>query len=100
MEIVLILVQIEIEIKTINEKAQALVHFSYIATDNKMILVDIQGSRYHLYDPEIATKDLYGEDDEEAEIYFCCGNLSSLAIDTFMKNHVCNKYCEMLDLKH
>ena len=90
----------EIEIKTINEKAQALVHFSYIATDNKMILVDIQGSGYHLYDPEIATKDLYDEDDEEAEIYFCCGNLSSMAIDTFMKNHVCNKYCEMLDLKH
>lgn len=89
----------EIEIKTIQEKAQALVHFSYITTDNKMLLVDIQGSRYHLYDPEIATKDLYDAEDEEAEIYFCCGNLASVAIDTFMKNHVCNKYCEMLDLK-
>ena len=38
-------------------------------------------------------------EDEEAEIYFCCGNLAHVAIDTFMKNHVCNKYCEMLDLK-
>jgi hypothetical protein len=45
------------------------------------------------YNPEIATRDLYDAEDEEAEIYFCCGNLTHVAIDMFMENHVCNMYC-------
>ena len=43
-------------IKTIFEKAQALVHFSYVCSGEVMMLLDIQGSDYNLYDPEIATK--------------------------------------------
>ena len=48
--------------KTIHEKAQSLVHFSYVATDQKMMLLDVQGSDYKLYDPEIATNELLHEE--------------------------------------
>ena len=36
-------------------KAQCLVHYSYVFTKRKMMLVDLQGSMFQLYDPEIAT---------------------------------------------
>ena len=38
--------------KEIYAKAQCLVHYSYSAMQQKMILTDIQGSKYSLYDPE------------------------------------------------
>ena len=39
------------------------------------MLTDIQGTRYNLDDPEIATEeDLL--DVDANEVYFCCGNLS------------------------
>ena len=84
-------------IKTIFEKAQALVHFSYVCSGEVMMLLDIQGSDYNLYDPEIATKEQF---DEENEWYFCSGNLSSFAIDNFILQHKCNRYCDMLKLKN
>ena len=57
------------------------------------MLLDIQGSEYSLYDPEIATQEHCDEDDE---YYFYCGNLSSLSIDNFLKQHKCNKFCRMM----
>lgn len=77
-------------------KAQTLVHYSYCASNNKMMVLDIQGSMYRLYDPEISTELLHVEDTNE--VYFCCGNLSSLGIRGFLENHVCNKYCRMMAL--
>ena len=59
------------------------------------MLLNIQGSGYHLYDPEIVTNDLL---DNKGEIYFCSGNLSCNAIETFEKQHQCNPFCEMLNL--
>ena len=56
------------------------------------MLLDNQGSGYSLYDPEIATADLT----DEGEVFFCCGNLSSISIDTFRKDHICNKYRDMV----
>lgn len=76
-------------------KAECLVHYTYDLTDHKLMLLDIQGSGYQLYDPEIATSDLC---DSTSEIYFCCGNLSTIAMEEFSKQHECNKYCQMLDL--
>jgi hypothetical protein len=52
---------------------------------------------YRLYDPEISTESLHA-DSETNEVYFCCGNLSSLEIRGFLENHTCNKYCRMMDL--
>ena len=54
-----------------------MVHYSYEIAKTKFMLLDIQGSMYNLYNPEIAASELF---DGEAEIYFCSGNLSKLAI--------------------
>ena len=60
------------------------------------MLLDIKGSMHNLYDPEIATSELF---DGEGEIYFCLGNLSEHAVSNFVKEHVCSGYCEMLALE-
>ena len=64
-------------------------------SDNKLILLDIQGSGVNLYDPEVASLELR----DDGEILFCVGNLSKMAIDTFIAFHACNKYCELLELQ-
>ena len=43
------------DIKTIFEKAECLVHFSYVESSKKLMLLGLQGAKYDLYDPEIAT---------------------------------------------
>ena len=58
------------------------------------MLLDIQGSKFDLYDPEIATADIM--DDEESEIYFCCGNCTFVGIEEFLQGHKCNEYCNMM----
>lgn len=79
------------------EKAECFAHYTYVESGKKLVVLDIQGTGCKLYDPEIATEQLFDEHDNS--IYFCSGNLSQTAIDTFMTEHVCNKYCDMLDLK-
>ena len=83
------------ELKELRLKAECLVHYTFESTNQKLMLLDIQGSGYQLYDPEIATAELC---DNTSEIYFCCRNLSTIAMGEFSKKQVCNKYCEMLDL--
>lgn len=80
----------------IYEKAQCLCHFSYVYTDKKMMLLDLQGAMYNLYDPEISTTSLCSE--EQSEIYFCAGNLSSQGIERFLFEHICNKFCKLMGL--
>ncbi len=86
----------DLELQELSEKAQCLVHYSYHWSKEHMMLLDLQGSYYHLYDPEIATKELCS--DEKDEFYFCCGNLAHVAIQGFLRNHTCNKYCEMMGI--
>ena len=43
------------EFDEVYEKAQCLVHYSYQISEKKLMLLDIQGSFFKLYDPEIAT---------------------------------------------
>lgn len=82
-------------------KAQCLVHFSYHISERKLMLLDIQGSFFKLYDPEIATTDLLANDESlgSKEVNFCAGNLSCVAIDSFKSKHICNIYCEMMSLE-
>ena len=40
------------------EQAEVLVHFSYEASNEKLLLVDLQGAEYKLYDPEIANTEI------------------------------------------
>ena len=87
--------------KAIYEKADTLVHYSYALSEEKLMLIDIQGCGYALCDPEIATESLKADDDDDtdnSEILFCCGNLSTMAIQGFLNDHACNKYCKMLTL--
>ena len=44
--------------KVVYEKAQCLVHYSFIKFQKNLMLLDLQGSNYMLYDPEIATLQL------------------------------------------
>lgn len=78
------------------DKAECLVHYTYKVTNEQMMLLDIQGSGFNLYDPEIATKDVM--DEKNKEFFFCCGNCSTIGIDNFLKEHACTKYCEMMEL--
>jgi hypothetical protein len=85
------------EIKKLYAKAQCLVQFTYQFSKGKLMVTDIQGSNYHLYDPEIASTDVV--DGESDELYFCCGNCSTVGIDAFIKSHVCNAFCKLIGLK-
>ena len=64
-------------------------------------LLDIPGSSFQLYDPEIATTDLVANDESlgSKEVNFCAGNLSCVAIDSSKSKHICNIYCKMMSLE-
>lgn len=64
----------------------------------QFLLVDIQGTGYKLYDPEIAST-IHSEKENPNMINFCIGNLSTQAIDGFFLEHKCNTYCKKLGLK-
>ena len=76
-------------------KAESFVHYSFVKSGKQLMIVDLQGVDYMLCDPEIASSKLY---DENNDIYFCAGNLSTNAIETFFEQHKCNKFCELLSL--
>ena len=79
----------------IQEKAESLAHFSYEHSNEELMVVDLQGCGLNLFDPEIASKKLV----DNEEIMFSTGNLTTEAIQVFVTNHKCNKYCAFLDLK-
>lgn len=78
------------------EKAEILVHFSYEKSCGEVMLLDIQGTGYKLYDPEIAsTKPV----DDQGKLHFCTGNLTLIAIENFFAFHRCKNYCKLLKLQ-
>lgn len=77
-------------------KAESLVHFSYVKSNKKLLLVDIQVVNYTLTDPEIAT--LSGVFDEDKHFLFCAGNLSKEAYTNFFQTHQCSVFCNLLGL--
>ena len=85
--------EINYGVEEVFQKAECFAHYTYVTSNHKFMLLDIQGSEYSLYDPEIATQE---HCDDEDECYFCCGNLSSLSINNFLKQHKCNKFCKMV----
>ncbi len=84
----------ESHLKPIYEKAQTLIHWSYELTKGKMMITDVQGAGYQLYDPEIATDKTH----DDQELLFCAGNLSFAAMGSFKQNHTCNSWCKLLKL--
>jgi hypothetical protein len=81
------------DVKT--QKAEALVHYSYQLSKGQFLPVDIQGTDYKLYDPEVASTVHH----DGGLINFCIGNLSTQAIVGFFEKHICNTYCKKLGLK-
>ena len=77
-------------------KAESFAHYSYVKSGEQLIVVDLQGVGYCLFDPEIASVRLY---DEDNSIYFCAGNLSVTAIETFLMQHKCNRFCKLMKLE-
>lgn len=78
------------------KKAESLAHFSFVKSNNRLLLVDIQGSDYNLTDPEIATaSSMYGDDDR---LLFCAGNISTEACEKFIMAQRCNVVCNLLGL--
>ena len=77
-------------------KAEAFVHFTYVKSQKAVMVLDIQGTGYNLYDPEVASTKL--QDEETKSLLFCCGNLSTNAIDLFLSSHKCGKYCAFLGI--
>ena len=78
------------------QKAECLVHFSYEKSNYQVMLLDVQGVDYELFDPEIASAELL---DSQNEVLFTTGNLSANAIENFKVNHTCHFYCRCLALK-
>ena len=81
------------------EKTEALAHFSYDVSKRKVLLVDIQGIGYRLYDSEIASTDLMTKEIDGDKLNFCMGNPFNKGYNTFCVQHQCNKYCKALGLK-
>jgi len=77
-------------------KAECFVYYSFEATNDQIMVLDIQGVRYASCDPEVASAVLL---EEEGELRFCAGNLSTHAIETFFTFHKCNEFCKMMNLK-
>ena len=76
------------------KKAECFAHYSFIRSDNELMVLDIQGCDDKLCDPEVATQ----EPQLDGEYLFCTGNLSSSAIESFSATHVCNDFCKILGL--
>ena len=77
-------------------KAEAFAHFTYAKLQKAIMVLDIQGTGYNLYDPEVASTKL--QDEETKSLLFCCGNLSTSAVDLFLSWHKCGKYCTLLGI--
>ena len=78
------------------EQVEALVHFSYEASSEKFLLVDLQGADYKLYHPEIATIETLIEAPSVEELFYT-GNLRETANNDLFTAHKCNLFC--LELK-
>ena len=85
------------ELRTLYEKAQTLVHYSYFmsAFIFYVMLDDLQGAVYKLYDSEIATLELQSAADPE--LYICAGDLSKVAFENLKKKHKCRVFCRLME---
>ena len=81
--------------RTLTAKAECLAHFTYTKSEKELLLVDIQGCQYKLFDPEIASvKGLM----DDGGFRFSIGNLSYIALKNFKTLHKCNQFCKLAGL--
>ena len=82
--------------RVLGQKVECPTHYSYENSDKKSMLVDLKGSYYTLFDPEIASKLQW---DEDNQFLYCTRSLSELAINIFISVPTCNFRCQFLGLK-
>ena len=80
----------------INEKAETFAHDTYEKLNNRLMITDLQGVGYNLYDAEIATQTIVKEKSDKSKMFvkplFCVGNLSRTAFKNFERERACNTY--------
>ena len=76
------------------QKAQCFVHYTYERSEKQLMVLDIQGCGYTLFDAEVASR----EASSDGEYLFCTGNLHTNAIEVFTDAHICNQFCKLLGL--
>ena len=59
--------------------------------------MDIQGGGIELFDPEIASSELF---DDNEMLLILSENLSEMAISNFKAAHQCDQYCKILGLNN
>jgi hypothetical protein len=69
---------------------QAFSHFTFVASDYRLMIVDIQGVNDSYTDPQIHTADGRG---------FGAGNLGTFGMEKFLESHRCNEVCKWLGLQ-
>ncbi|CAI5743256.1 unnamed protein product [Hyaloperonospora brassicae] len=69
---------------------QAFSHFSFVASDFQLMIVDIQGVADSYTDPQIHSADGRG---------FGVGNLGTFGMEKFLESHRCNEVCRWLGLR-
>ncbi|KAI9910638.1 hypothetical protein PsorP6_010420 [Peronosclerospora sorghi] len=69
---------------------QAFSHFSFVASDFRLMIVDIQGVADRYTDPQIHSADGRG---------FGVGNLGTFGMEKFLESHRCNEVCRWLGLR-
>ena len=80
------------------KKAECFAHFTFEFSEKKLMVLDLQGSMFDLYDPEVATCKIQDDNSGKDEYYFCAGNMSSVGIKNFCDSHKCNEYCAIMGL--
>ena len=74
------------------KKGKCCSHFSYKKSEGELIVLDIQGCGYPMFDPEVASSLRFFEEGT----LFSVGNLFEQALEIFLKSHVYNKFCKLL----
>ncbi|TDH65591.1 hypothetical protein CCR75_006548 [Bremia lactucae] len=69
---------------------QAFSHFTFVASDFRLMIVDIQGVADSYTDPQIHSADGRG---------FGVGNLGTFGMEKFLESHRCNEVCRWLGLR-
>ena len=83
----------------VGKKAVAFAHYTLSNFNRRMMVLDIQGVDYTLFDPEIATAEQFYGGGDSYEALFCAGNQCQEGIDQFVKSHKCNEFCEIAELE-
>jgi hypothetical protein len=72
-------------------KLAAFCHFTWVASKNQLLVLDLQGKAGCLTDPEIVT--VVG-----SQSYYGDGNVGLPSIQQFFRMHQCNMFCHKLDI--